>query len=1077
MATTAAVLQVLVDAETGKATLALRKLDKQLAGVDKTTATATTRTSNLGKASSKAGSMLKGAAVSAASAAAAYVSISQAKSAVETTQNLANASFTLSRNLGLTTKQASRWASVAQTRDISTKQLNASFTTLTQKLVDARSGTDEAMESFEALGITQRDLDKDGKSFNKTLFTVADALENAKGGAERQAAAAALLGRGYQTLVPILGQGSDALREQLALGDKYGSTMGKTAVAAQMKLTASLRESQRAWQGLQVTFASAITPALQTANKEFQRMSEIMADKKLTNAEKFKQVGAIIEKWASRAFDAFIDIFPKIIQKAAEQGPKIAKALIQGFTASNLMGKITIAALLIGSNLGNGIKAGLKRSGIGLAIVAAFEVFNRVSGNYGEMVAQQWAAGFGTKLQDAIARQSIPALKRLIRIAEQTTEALHALGWGGAAEEVAEEAEKSGEQARRALDRLQEKTKQTSTEGGKNFDKYAAKSGEMGRKVAGNVNNMARAALGGISHLTEQTNKALKGYGAKTLGFKIDLNLQNKGGQSGFQRGGMIPGVGSGDRVPVMAEPGEGFINKRATAALGGPSAINAINSMMPRFATGGMVGLQPGISRLAKWANQRYGLNISSGLRAGTGSLHNIGAAVDLVPPSMKATQGIFGAFKNQLAELFYDPWGGWNDGQMIGPIGDHLDHIHAAILGAGGPTAMTRLGRPRLQGPAGPLRNIGQGALNKVRSAAQRYLSRHAMTSHGNLGIGNISGPLQGIARRMVTDRWGAGQWPPFSELVMRESGWDPTAVNPSSGAAGLAQALPPSKYPPGAWPYTGKSSAVKQLQWMISYISGRYGTPAGAIDFHNAHNWYQSGGIVGLQAGASVGQGAGGGGRGTGKVAGGRLKDKLRKIMHKIARTDEEITIAQSLAGLERSPAGSELSAGEKSQQVRLHERLLGHLQRQRHIAGMGLRIATRTKSDPTMWRDSLREVAGLTGRGGRLFDTRLALAELHSQALGGAGGISIADLLRIAEGARLGLGPGVGPSFGSGGTVPGPIGQPRPVIAHGGEYVGAPDIRVYIGDRELTDIVRVEVDGRDRKTNLRSRAGVI
>jgi hypothetical protein len=47
----------------------------------------------------------------------------------------------------------------------------------------------------------------------------------------------------------------------------------------------------------------------------------------------------------------------------------------------------------------------------------------------------------------------------------------------------------------------------------------------------------------------------------------------------------------------------------------------------------------------------------------------------------------------------------------------------------------------------------------------------------------------------------------------------------------------------------------------------------------------------------------------------------------------------------------------------------------------------------------------------------------------------------------------------------------------VIAHGGEYVGAPDIRVYIGDRELTDIVRVEVDGRDRKTNLRSRAGVI
>jgi hypothetical protein len=79
------------------------------------------------------------------------------------------------------------------------------------------------------------------------------------------------------------------------------------------------------------------------------------------------------------------------------------------------------------------------------------------------------------------------------------------------------------------------------------------------------------------------------------------------------------------------------------------------------------------------------------------------------------------------------------------------------------------------------------------------------------------------------------------------MRESGWDPTAVNASSGAAGLAQALPPSKYPPGAWPYTGKSSAVKQLQWMISYIQGRYGNPAGAIAWHNSHNWYQKGGQV--------------------------------------------------------------------------------------------------------------------------------------------------------------------------------------------------------------------------------------
>jgi hypothetical protein len=57
-----------------------------------------------------------------------------------------------------------------------------------------------------------------------------------------------------------------------------------------------------------------------------------------------------------------------------------------------------------------------------------------------------------------------------------------------------------------------------------------------------------------------------------------------------LQRGGTIPGSGVGDKVPVMAEPGEGFINKRAVSAMGGPGAIDRINAMVPRFQKGGMV-------------------------------------------------------------------------------------------------------------------------------------------------------------------------------------------------------------------------------------------------------------------------------------------------------------------------------------------------------------------------------------------------------------------------------------------------------------------------------------------------------
>lgn len=353
MAAPAAQLSIVIDANSRAAVAELNRLDTTLRKSGVTATKATRTTGDLDKSTRSLGSRFASAAKYAAGAAAAYLSVAQAKAAVTTTQELANSSAVLSRNLGLTTKQASRWASVAQTRDISTKQLNASFTTLTQKLVDAKGGSEEALEAFRALGITQADLEKDGNDFNATLLRVSDALENAKGGADRQAAATRLLGRGYQTLLPIMGQGSDALREQLALGDKYGATMGKDAVDSQMKLTASLRESERAWQGLQVTFTQAITPALAKANREFQSLSRIMGSDNLTNAEKFDKVAAKIGGWADDAFRAFVGVLPKMVEEAANRAPQIAEALIKGFMQASIWGKVTLAAL-IGAKLFGG---------------------------------------------------------------------------------------------------------------------------------------------------------------------------------------------------------------------------------------------------------------------------------------------------------------------------------------------------------------------------------------------------------------------------------------------------------------------------------------------------------------------------------------------------------------------------------------------------------------------------------------------------------------------------------------------------------------------------------------------------
>lgn len=78
--------------------------------------------------------------------------------------------------------------------------------------------------------------------------------------------------------------------------------------------------------------------------------------------------------------------------------------------------------------------------------------------------------------------------------------------------------------------------------------------------------------------------------------------------------------------------------------------------------------------------------------------------------------------------------------------------------------------------------------------------------------------------------------GQWGCLYRLWNRESGWSTPDTNSSSGAAGIPQALPPSKMGPG-W----ETNIDQQIGWGIRYIEGRYGDACSAWAHSNAFNWY--------------------------------------------------------------------------------------------------------------------------------------------------------------------------------------------------------------------------------------------
>ncbi|MEV0464529.1 transglycosylase SLT domain-containing protein [Nocardia tengchongensis] len=92
-----------------------------------------------------------------------------------------------------------------------------------------------------------------------------------------------------------------------------------------------------------------------------------------------------------------------------------------------------------------------------------------------------------------------------------------------------------------------------------------------------------------------------------------------------------------------------------------------------------------------------------------------------------------------------------------------------------------------------------------------------------------------LQTMSRFMVP----FNQWDSFNQIITHESDWQVFAINPTSGAYGLPQALPAHKmFSEGPdWMF----NPLTQLRWAYRYMVDRYGSPNAAWAFWQAHNWY--------------------------------------------------------------------------------------------------------------------------------------------------------------------------------------------------------------------------------------------
>ena len=136
---------------------------------------------------------------------------------------------------------------------------------------------------------------------------------------------------------------------------------------------------------------------------------------------------------------------------------------------------------------------------------------------------------------------------------------------------------------------------------------------------------------------------------------------------------------------------------------------------------------------------------------------------------------------------------------------------------------------------------------ASRKYGSRAEAVAAGAAPKDRGSPVAGASAGPQQ-LAQRMAASRgWSGGEWNALKDLVQRESGWKPTAANPTSSAYGLFQFLDSTRANYGL---AKNASVEQQIDAGLRYISDRYKTPSGALNHWLARkpingrdvgNWY--------------------------------------------------------------------------------------------------------------------------------------------------------------------------------------------------------------------------------------------
>lgn len=486
------------------------------------------------------------------------------------------------------------------------------------KIDEIRHAGEQAKSVFEKLNVNIAPT----RSQIEILEEFRDKLSKITNEAERNSLAREAYGRGFQALGAYIGIANDKMKEFEKLSEEFSFTANDKELAGARRLITAYETLKIALEGLKNAIGNIMGVNF---NSFFDKVSHSIAENKDAIREFLTDTSAAFARWAA----ALGNLIPPLVFLfkelwAALKGIKAAfdevADTINKFTGAKFTGEDLIVGI---------IAVRLALTGLGAIWVATFTAMGVAARAVGTLIGVDLVAAI-VRLAPAFASLSIAAAPWLALLAAIVAVGAALVLLFGPIKQISNLIRQAfGDDAANAFDAFDKSFEDMLVKVGKamqDFVDQAVKS--FTEKIIANIRTIfpvldlllqglekLKNAFGGgpaasapipalpgaapseTSHgAASETASGHATTPAESVGRNFNREAEERaaaereGRQYQYQgraSGGWVGGSGSGDHVPVMAEPGEYVVNKRSSSVFGG--LLQAINGARG-FAFGGIV-------------------------------------------------------------------------------------------------------------------------------------------------------------------------------------------------------------------------------------------------------------------------------------------------------------------------------------------------------------------------------------------------------------------------------------------------------------------------------------------------------